>query len=34
MKPETFAVQGYGDGLSGFDIAAMLFEESHNERKL
>lgn len=27
MKPETFAVQGYGDGLSGFDVVAMLFEE-------
>lgn len=24
MKPETFGVQGYGDGRSGFDIAAML----------
>lgn len=27
MKPETFAIQGYGDGLSGFDIASMLFKE-------
>jgi hypothetical protein len=24
MKPETFAIQGYGDGLSGFDIIATL----------
>lgn len=25
MKPETFATQGYGNGLSGFDIVAILF---------
>jgi hypothetical protein len=27
MKPETFAVQGYGSGLSGFDIIAAIFNK-------
>jgi hypothetical protein len=27
MKPETFAIQGYGNGLSGFDLYRALFEE-------
>lgn len=26
MKPETFAIQGYGNGLSGFDLHAAMFD--------
>lgn len=26
IKPETFARQGYGSGISGFDIAKMMSE--------
>jgi hypothetical protein len=27
IKPETFAQQGYGNGMSGFDIVSMLYSE-------
>jgi hypothetical protein len=27
IKPETFAQQGYGNGMSGFDIIALLYSE-------
>lgn len=33
IKPETFAMQGYGNGLSGFDIVAMLVGEKENAKE-